>query len=143
MDRLRIAVVDGSIIRVACCRCGTGERSWDRIAGKAYCPNCEEALVVGEAEPLVERAERNACTICNRKGTVRFLTFPLNAREPLEMDLCGEHLRCLLGRRLAPAAFHQLRRQLSKFEVATEEVFLLHGAFYDLHGRALRPAVEL
>ena len=126
-----------------CCRCRRAERKWDRIVGKAYCPNCQEMLAVGEGEPLIERTEKRRCSICNRLGTVCFQTFPLQAERPIAIDLCSEHLRSLLGRRLGPYAFHQLRRQLRQVGVTVDSVFLLHGAFYDNHGRALHPAVEM
>jgi len=143
MERLRIASLERTSFLVPCCRCAAGERQWDRIAGKPYCPSCQESLIVGQAEPVVERTEAHRCVVCGRIGTLPYVTFPLSRPVPLEMDICGEHLRCLLGRRLGPFAFHQLRRQLRNVKLATEDVFLLHGAFYDLEGRALRPALEI
>jgi hypothetical protein len=142
MDRLRIASLDRSAFLAPCCRCRMGERNWDRVADKPYCPSCQEALVLGESAPLVERTETRRCVVCGRIGTLRYLTFPLNAQVPLEMDICGEHLRGLLARRLGPFAFHQLRRMLRMMKLATEDVFLLHGAFYDREGKALRPAIS-
>ena len=127
---------------VPCCRCDSAERHWDRIAGKAYCPECQEALVLGMAEPLVERTEKKCCAACGRVGTVCYLTFPLQSTAPVEMDLCPEHVRALLGRRLGPYAFHQLRRRLHSLGLGVELIFLLHEAFYDEQGRALQPAVE-
>jgi hypothetical protein len=127
---------------VPCCRCHSAERSWDRIAGKAYCPECQEALVLGMAEPLVEPTEKNCCAVCGRVGTVCYLTFPLQSAMPVEMDLCPEHLRALLGRRLGPYAFNQLRRRLHNLGLGVELIFLLHEAFYDEQGRALQPAVD-
>lgn len=143
MNSLRITAVDQSTHGGPCCRCGTGERRWDRIAGKPYCPNCQESLAQGEGPPLIEPTEKNACAICSEAGTVRYLTFPLHASSAVEIDLCPEHLRGLLGRRLGPYAFHQLRRRLLVHGIDVEEVFLLHAAFYDRHGRALHPAVEV
>jgi hypothetical protein len=143
MERLRVSSLDRSTFRIACSRCIAGERNWDRIAGQPYCPNCQEALIVGESDPLVERAERRPCAVCGRIGILRYVTFPLNAHAPVEIDLCGEHLRALLGRRLGPFAFHQLRRQLRGLKLQAEDIFLLHSAFYDHEGRALRPAVEI
>jgi len=127
---------------VLCERCGAGERRWDRINGKACCPNCQELLAVGEAPPLVEKTAANPCTVCDRVGTVSFHTFPLKANEAIEMHLCGEHLRSLLARRLGPGAYHQLRRRLAGLGISVEDVFLLHGAFYDSQGHALQPAIE-
>src|SRR5260370_33349152 len=112
MDRIRKETNQQRPAVLPCCRCARAERSRDRIAGKVYCPECQEALVMGLADPLVERTEKHPCGACGRIGTVRFLTFPLQGATPVEMDLCPEHLRALLGRRLSSAAFRQLRRRL-------------------------------
>jgi hypothetical protein len=126
-----------------CCRCVHRGERWDRIAGKAYCPECQESLAGGEAEPLVERTEPKPCAICAHRGTICFQTFPLEAGAPVEMDLCPEHLRSLLSRRLGPYGYHQLQRQLQALGIDASEVFLLHEAFYDHHGRALKPVQEV
>jgi hypothetical protein len=126
-----------------CCRCASAARNWDRIVDKAYCPDCQEALILGLAAPLSERTEKRTCAVCGRAGTVRFLTYPLQSSTPIEIDLCPEHLRGLLGRRLGPYAFHQLRRRLHVLGLGVEFIFLLHEAFYDQNGRALQPAIEL
>jgi hypothetical protein len=97
---------------------------------------------MGLADPLVERTQRQPCGACDWVGTVRFLTFPLQGAIPVEIDLCPEHLRALLGRRLSPTAFGHLRRRLQVLGLAVEQIFLLHDAFYDKQGRALQPAVE-
>ncbi len=142
MAGLRVTNVDPATCLMPCCRCGEGERRWDRIATKAYCPNCQEALAIGEGPPLIERTEKNRCAICAQAGTVRYLTFPLHSSTAVEFDLCPEHLRALLGRRLGSHAFHQLGRLLHALGIGVEEIFLLHGAFYDCQGRALQPAFE-
>jgi hypothetical protein len=142
MESLRMAQNQRRPVVLPCCRCASAERRWDRIAGKAYCPDCQEALVMGLADPLVERTEKRLCSICSRLGTVRFLTYPLQTAIPVEMDFCPEHLRGLLGRRLSMAAFAQLRRGLGLLGLNAEQIFLLHDAFYDEHGRALQPAAE-
>jgi hypothetical protein len=143
MDSVRLSPADSVFPQIPCCRCADGHRWWDRICGKTYCPNCLEALAVGEADPLVERTDRRRCAVCHHQGTVRYLTFPLNCRRPVELDLCAEHLRALVGRRLGPHAFDQLRQQLVALGLDVALIFLLHEAFYDCHGRALQPAVEL
>jgi len=112
---------------------------WDRLAGRAVCPDCQEGLVRGEGDPLIEKAEPRDCAVCGRRGTVRFLTFPLHEPEPVEIDLCPHHLRELLGRRLTARAFRRLRRRLNLAGFAVEQVFLLHEAFYSEAGEALRP----
>jgi hypothetical protein len=99
-------------------------------------------MILGHTAPLAEPSEKRSCAICNTTGTVRYLTFPLGSSRPVEMDLCPEHLRDLVGRRLAPAAYHQLRRRLLALALEAESIFLLHGAFYDPQGRALQPAQE-
>jgi hypothetical protein len=142
VDSLRILPKDSLPALVACCRCAQLDRPWDRIADKAYCPNCQELIAVGEAPPLIERTEKKRCAACDVLGTVTFRTFPLGKASAIEIDLCPEHLRGLLARRLGPHACHQLRRQLQALDLRVEDVFLLHGAFYDDNGRALQPAIE-
>jgi hypothetical protein len=66
----------------------------------------------------------------------------LQAPAPLEIELCPEHLRALVGRCLEPHSFQQLRRRLHALGVGVEDIFLLHGAFYDTHGHASMPAVS-
>ena len=141
MDSLRVSAVPEKSRPVACCRCHEGKGHWDRIAGKPYCPNCQELLAQGEADPLVERTQKQRCAVCSQLGTVCYATYPLNAETPVEMDLCPEHLRGLLGRRLGPYAYHQLRRELRTVGLEADAIFLLHDAFYDVNGRALQPAV--
>jgi hypothetical protein len=142
MDHLRIMESRGTEAPVPCCRCGLDRDHWDRIAGKTYCPNCQEDLAMGEGEPLIERTEKNPCIICSRLGTLRFLTYPLRAKVPVEMDLCPEHLRALAGRCLRPEAFRRLSRRLAQLRLSSAEIFLLHDAFYYKNGRALQPAVD-
>jgi hypothetical protein len=100
-------------------------------------------LIQGEADPLVLKTEKKRCAVCDRMGTVGYLTFPLQAPAPLEIELCPEHLRALLGRCLEPHSYHQLRRRLHGLGVGVEDVFLLHGAFYDSKGHASMPAMDL
>src|SRR5438128_12578620 len=98
MDSLRVTKVPDEAGPVGCCRCREGSGHWDRIAGKAYCPNCQELLALGEADPLVERTQKQRCAVCSQIGIVCYATYPLNADAPVEIDLCPEHLRGLLGR---------------------------------------------
>jgi hypothetical protein len=140
MERLRMTALSRAALRARCSRCPAGDRHWDRVAGKAYCPNCQEAIALGEAAPLMERPEQRRCSICDRAGTVRFLTFPLNHAAALELDVCSLHLADLVARKLSRHAFRQLQRQLLSLNVQTDEVFLLHNEFYDREGQALRPA---
>src|SRR5947209_19473094 len=101
MNGVRRPLPDSMTPWTSCCRCAAGDRRWDRIAGKAYCPGCEEALAQGVAAPLVERTEKNECAVCHQQGTVRLLTYPHEAVQAVEIDLCPDHLRALLGRRLS------------------------------------------
>lgn len=140
MDPLRLVPRKQLPAAGACCRCGETTQCWDRIAGRPYCPNCEEDLVLGVAAPLCEPTERRRCAVCGRAGTVRYLTFPLGQTAPVEMDLCPGHLRSILGRGLTPQAFRQLRRRLHTVGLDVKQVFLLHDAFYDADGYALQPA---
>ena len=143
MIGVRLASVDDTCALEVCCRCGRGGCRWDRIASVPFCPQCQEALALGEAEPLVIPTEKNRCVVCDRLGTAGFLTFPLQASTAVEMDLCPEHLRGLIGRHLGPFAYHQLRRQLDTLSISSHDIFLLHEAFYDLYGRALHPVLDV
>ena len=142
MENIRLASADSIFPKIPCCRCTDDSRFWDRISGKTYCPNCLEALALGEGDPLILRTDRKHCAVCHHMGTVRYVTFPLHSRRPIEMELCAEHLRALVARRLGPHAFEQLRRQLQTLGLEVAEVFLLHEAFYDSCGRAIQPAIE-
>ena len=142
MESLRLASPNSVSPKIACSRCGDDTRFWDRIAGKTFCPNCLESLAVGEGEPLIARTDRKRCAVCHHLGTVRYVTFPLHSRRPVEIELCAEHLRAIVARRLGPHAFEQLRRQLTSIGLEVSDVFLLHDAFYDEHGRAIQPATE-
>jgi hypothetical protein len=126
-----------------CSRCQATGCHWDQIVGKPICPDCQEALAQGRGEPLVERTEKKPCNICGRIGVLRLVTFPLVAGTRVEMELCGEHFRSLISRRLNPRAYQSLRGQLHEQGLQAEQVFLLHGAFYDTYGRALQPAREV
>ena len=139
MESLRLVTPDTAEAAEPCCRCGAAGQAWDRLAGSAFCPDCEETLARGDGPPLVARTERRACCVCDRHGTVRYRTQPLHSAALLELDLCPEHFRALLGRSLGPFAYQQLCRQLRALRVGVEQVFLLHDAFYDPHGRALQP----
>jgi hypothetical protein len=140
MDCLRIASTHAADLTVCCSRCYE-DGPWDLIAGRAYCPNCQELLAQGEADAVVERVHRRPCAACSHVGATCYRTLPLNASYPVEIDLCGQHLRDLLARRLQPHAYHQLNRQLQSLGFQAEEVFLLHDAFYDTSGHALQPVV--
>jgi hypothetical protein len=142
MDGLRVVARDCVSPLDACCRCRAEGCQWDRVNGLPYCPDCQESLIQGYADPLTLRTERRACVLCGHFGSVRFLTFPLGRGEPVEMDLCAGHFRALLARGLDRAAFAQLRRGLRVLGLAPHGIFLLHEAFYDEDGQALQPAVE-
>ena len=142
MSAMRM-VRDASVMpRSPCSRCGAIGCHWDHLVGRPLCPDCQEALLRGNAEALVLRRERRGCAVCEQIGTVRYLTFPLHEPEPIEIDLCPAHLRDLMGRRLSRRAFRRLRRQLNLLGLAVEQIFLLHESFYDESGTALRPMTE-
>jgi len=125
-----------------CCRCFNDRGGWDRIAGKPLCPDCQENLARGEGPPLIERCQASRCAVCGQVGTIRYLTFPLRALAPIEMDLCPEHLRGLLGRQLTPSAYLEIRRQLRQLGLSVGEIFLLHDTFYTDEGDALHRVSE-
>jgi hypothetical protein len=143
MERVRLAAVEKERASMACSRCRRGGGRWDRIADEPYCPHCQEALALGEADPLILPTTANRCAVCDHVGTIRFLTFPLQSVEAVELDVCPEHVHGLVGRHLGPFAYHQLRRQLDVMRIPVNDIFLLHEAFYDLYGRALRPLTDL
>jgi hypothetical protein len=99
-------------------------------------------LALGEGEPLVERLIGRRCTVCGSGGTVPYLTYPLHASDPLEVDLCPAHFHALMGRRLDRPAFRILSRHLQNLGMSVQQVFLLHEAFYDENGRPLQPVRE-
>ncbi len=142
MESMRWVPGEAGGTSAACYHCGARGGRWDRVAGKPYCPNCQELLVLGEGRPLAERTHPAPCAVCARVGSVTFLSFPLERTFPVAVELCAEHLRGLLGRQLGAHAFHQLRRQLISLDLGPEDLFLLHEAFYDPSGRALQPACE-
>jgi hypothetical protein len=143
MTGLRIVAGTGEVPMIPCIRCQADGCPWDRIADKAICPDCQEKLALGEGPPLVEKPDgANCCAICDQPGTVRYLTYPLHSKAPLEIELCADHLQALLYRRLDRLAFQRLVERLESLSVTTQQVFLLHNAFYDAGGRPLQPIVE-
>jgi hypothetical protein len=143
MEGLRLLAPDGTTQLTPCHRCQAAGCPWDRISGKAICPDCQEQLILGEGAPLVERVEKRTCSICSKAGTLRYVTFPLRGPQAVEIDLCGCHVQALLGRRLDKFALKQLGRQLKAIGLKAEQLFLLHEAFYDEKGRALQPVPDL
>jgi hypothetical protein len=143
MSSIRLTSDGGLSPQSPCVRCASIGCHWDRLDGRPVCPDCQEALLRGEAEALLIRREGRPCAVCSQVGTVRYLTFPLHESEPIEMDLCPLHLRDLMARRLSRRAFQRLRRQFNLLGLAVEQIFLLHEAFYDENGVALRPMPEV
>jgi hypothetical protein len=125
--------------QLPCQRCRATGCPWDQIAGQSICPDCQELLVLGEGEPLIERLVSHRCAICRATGTVPYVTWPLHKREALAIDLCPAHFRALLGRRLHHIGFRALARQLQGVGTTVQQIFLLHEAFYDEDGRPLQP----
>ncbi len=142
MEGLRIVSATGHSPLAPCCRCQSTGCPWDRIGDNVVCPDCQEQLALGEGEPLVEKLRKHCCAVCNHVGTVRYLTFPLHAREPMEIDLCPEHFHAFIGRRLDRSAFRILGRRLQALGLSPRQVFLLHEAFYDDRGHPLQPVPE-
>jgi hypothetical protein len=143
MEGMRLVEGKDLLAQEPCVRCQANGCPWDRIAGKPMCPDCQEALALGEAPALSERAERKRCLICQHLGTVRYLTYPLQSAVAIEFDLCPWHFQALLSRRLERHALLQVSRQLHSLGLSAKQVFLLHDAFYDENGRALQPVPEV
>jgi hypothetical protein len=142
MSGLRLITEAGSTTTEPCGRCLAAGCPWDRVAGQPMCPDCQEALALGLSAPLRQRVETKQCAICGRDGTLPYLTYPLHATAPVEIDLCGGHFEALLGRRLERNSFRVLERQLQLLGVSVKQIFLLHEAFYDHQGRSLQPIHE-
>src|SRR5262249_61747170 len=102
-----------------------------------------EASTAGDGVSLLIRTEKPNSSVCDRLGTVPFRSFPLNTSAVLEMHLCADHFRALLGRRLGPMAFQVLQRRLEKLRLRADQIFLLHEVFYDSLGRALQPVDDV
>lgn len=141
MDSVR-RVALGAPEQEPCSRCQALGCYWDRLAGKPCCPDCEEMLAAGEGPPMVARTVPGRCAVCSRQGVVPYFTFPLHTSGIVEIDLCSEHFRALLARRLGTYAFGQLRRRLQTGGLSAEQIFLLHEVFYDAQGRALQPVSD-
>src|SRR5438128_1827378 len=73
MSSLRVVhnAVEGA--RCPCSRCSATGCHWDRVAGYAVCPDCQEGLLRGESAPLVLPREGRACAVCKLPGTIRYL----------------------------------------------------------------------
>jgi hypothetical protein len=142
MEGLRLVSATGQSPLAPCIRCQATGCPWDRIGDHVICPDCQEQLALGEGDPLVERLCRHHCAVCGQTGTVRYLTYPLHAREPMEIDLCPRHFHAFLGRRLDRYAYRTLSRCLQAMGLSVRQVFLLHEAFYDERGHPLQPVPE-
>jgi hypothetical protein len=143
MDGLRLVGEEGFVDRPPCARCGATGCAWDRIGGAPVCPDCQAALSRGEGEAMRVPVGPGPCAVCGRSGSVALLTFPLRSAGPVEIDLCPPHFRALIRRGLDPSSYHQLGRRLRQLGLSADRVFLLHEAFYDAEGRALRPVPEV
>jgi hypothetical protein len=143
MQGLRIANASGVCPAAPCERCRSTGCPWDRIGEVALCPDCQELLAAGEGEPLVQPLAARSCAVCDRDGVVRYLTFPLHARDPIELDLCPAHFHAYLARRLDRYAFRVLARKLKAAGLDVQHIFLLHEAFYDQRGHPIQPVADL
>ena len=114
MESIRLASADSIFPKIPCCRCGDQSRWWDRIAGKTYCPNClEGAGRWGKAIRWLRAPTADAARFAIISARCATSPSRSHSRRPVEMELCSEHVRALVARRLGPHAFEQLRRQLS------------------------------
>jgi hypothetical protein len=142
MDSIRLLPEDKKAPK-PCSRCDNNGHYWDRIAGRVYCHNCLEDIAAGMTHHIAEPSEPRKCaakTSTCSFGTLRFFTYLLGTQTPIEIDLCGKHLRELISRDMV-YAHHVLRTELAKFQIDIEQIFLLHGAFYDARKGPLLPVV--
>jgi len=142
MEGPRIVKNSGQSPLAPCSRCQAVGCPWDRIGEHVLCPDCQEQLAGGEGAPLAIPTRQHTCCVCGHKGTVPYLTFPLHAREPAEIDLCSRHFHALVGRRLDRYAYRVLGKRLTAAGLSARQVFLLHEAFYDERGHPLQPLRE-
>jgi hypothetical protein len=134
---------EGPVGLEACSRCQAQGCPWDRLAGHAVCPDCQQLILLGQSEPLRLERRPGTCSVCRVTGVVSFQTVPLRSARLLEIDVCPEHLEGLLGRRLTPRALQRLADRLGELGLTSKQIFLLHESFYDLRGRALQPVPEV
>lgn len=139
MSGLRWTRDSGRSPQAPCSRCQATGCPWDHLAGQPICPDCQELLAQGEGDPLIERAHKKPCAVCDQMGTICFVTFPLHVAAGLSIDLCSRHIHALLARRLDRGSYFQLARQMQMLGLAVRQIFLLHEAFYDEQGRSLQP----
>ena len=132
--------------RPPCSHCNfPGIALFDRVGDVVVCPDCQALAVRGELSPALALSLNvgRACLFCNQTGTIPFVTWPLHGERALEFDLCPDHLRALLGRRLEPDQLRQVHRHLYSIGLQPRQVFLLCEAFYDeATGKALLPVPE-
>ena len=116
---------------------------WDSIGSTLACPDCLETLAASDEDGVcvVEAASHRPCVLCGNRRTVRWQTYPRSEAWDvvLAVDLCGRHVRALAARSLCRHAFLALRQWLGKHGLGSNDVFLLHDAFYDSKGTALQP----
>lgn len=125
-----------------CERCHYTGCSWDRIGNHVLCPDCQAKLATGEGELIREALHKNTCVLCQKVGTVQYLTFPLGRDDPLEMYLCPQHFHDYIGRCLKKSEFRLMRRRLQACGLTPDDVFWLHPEYYDDDGTARYPAIE-
>lgn len=139
MQGIRVVTGVTKLANAPCSRCEAVGCPWDRIAEQPVCPDCQELLALGESEPMVIRSHAKPCAVCSHEGSVPFMTFPLHASDPLQIDLCPRHFHALIRRRLDRYAYRVLSRQLQSLGLNARQIFLLHEAFYDERGHPLQP----
>jgi hypothetical protein len=118
-----------------CCRCQATGCPWDRIGDKVLCPDCQQQLVMGEGETLVEALLNRQCVVCGTLGTVPYSTVPRDDDEPVDIDLCPRHFYDFMAWCLDQDAYQAIRRVLHERRLPAQAIFLLHATFYDKQGR--------
>ena len=112
MESLRLAPADSIFPKIPCSRCADHSRGGTGSSAKPIARTASKRWRGERRSPLWKKPIAGVVAICHHLGTVRYVTFPLHSRRPVEMELCSEHLRALIVRRLGPHGFEQLRRQL-------------------------------
>ena len=67
-----------------------------------------------------EQRSHTVCAVGRQIGTLSYMTNPLQSPQPIEVALCGHHLRGLLSRRLDRSALKHMGQMLRKVVVDYE-----------------------
>jgi hypothetical protein len=123
-----------------CWYCKAKGLRWDRLGGLPVCPDCQEMLALGTAEPAIQiPSSKGMCCVCSWPTVVSFQTSPRGSDSWLNVPLCAGHFRRSLGRCLLPGEHKRVALYLRSRGHSANAVYLFHDAFYDPKGLAVLP----